>query len=449
MAHPRERRPGTPLDRREFLRRGAGAAVALPTLAAILDACSKPGATPSVGGGGGNAIGSGGILPAGAPYPLARPNKPVKWNIFDDNQPIASGLPTEKNATLQVYNWIDYIWQKSLQDFKDQYNCDIKITTFNNEEEAITKMTSGQVAFDVFFPTTDYVGKLVTKKILRPLNYDYIPNLKANVWDYFQNPYYDQEARYTVPYTVYVTGIEYNRNLISDEQFRAQSNPYDILWDPKYKGQVGVYDSYRDVMCMTMLRHGVTDLNTEDPTVIQQAGADLTTLLNTTDPRVGTKVAYVFFPGETLQVTQSWSGDTVAAWGYVTAYNMAHYERIGFWYPEDRKGAVGNDLIAVPSIAPSPVLGHAFLNYMLDSKHALENFSWNGYQPPQNSIDPDTLTTTMGLYGKSSGVPYVFPWLKDAVVRKEDFSTGYQIGELSPDVNDLWTEQWDRFKSGA
>jgi hypothetical protein len=72
-----------------------------------------------------------------------------------------------------------------------------------------------------------------------------------------------------------------------------------------------------------------------------------------------------------------------------------------------------------------------------------------GYQPPQVNADPDTLTTTIGLAGTQYNVPYVLPWLSDAVVREEDFQKGYRIGELSPDVDNLWTTQWDRFKSGA
>ena len=41
MQHPREHRPG--ISRRDFLRRSAGSAVALPSLAAILAACERPG----------------------------------------------------------------------------------------------------------------------------------------------------------------------------------------------------------------------------------------------------------------------------------------------------------------------------------------------------------------------------------------------------------------------
>src|SRR5438445_6616655 len=239
MAHPRERRPGTRLDRREFLKRTAGTAVALPTLAAILEACSKPGQTP-VGGSSAQAVGTGGLLGAGSPYPLARQDKPVTWTIFDDNQPIASNLPTETNATLQIYNWDQYIWKKVIQQFCDQYKCDYKITTFNNMDEALAKMRTGQLQFDVFFPTIDILGKMVTAKLLQPLNHDYIPNLPADVWSVYQDPFYDKQWRYTVPYTVYTTGIGYRRDVISDEQIRSMTNPYDLFWDTKYKGRVGL-----------------------------------------------------------------------------------------------------------------------------------------------------------------------------------------------------------------
>jgi spermidine/putrescine transport system substrate-binding protein len=419
-------------------------------MAAILAACTKPGTTPDGGSSGStSSIGTGGLLPPGAPYPLARQDNPVTWNIFDDNPPIASDLSAETGATLQIYNWSEYIWKPVVQQFCDQFNCDYKITTFDNMEEAIGKMTSGQLDFDVFFPTVDYVGKLVTKKLILPLNHDYLPNLATDIWPVYANPYYDQEARYTVPYVVYTTGIGYRRDVISDDEFRAQSNPYDVLWNPVYKGKVGVYNSYRDVMCMTMIRRGETDLNTADPDLITQAGSDLVDLSNAVSPIIKTNVSYIGIPNDQVHVTQSWSGDAVAAWGYGPQLNMEAYQKIGFWYPPDRVGNVDNDLVVVPSGAKNPVLGHMFLNYMLAYKTAMENFSYVGYQPPQIKADPDTLTSTIGTYGKSYGVQYVLPWLTDAVVREEDFQKGLRFGELSPEVDDLWLTQWARFKSGA
>ena len=442
MAHPRERWPGD-MSRRDFLIRTAGVGLALPTLGALLDACSKPGTV--VASNAASAIGSGGLTVPGGPYPLARQDKPVKWNTFPDNPPIASGLQPETGATLQLFNWDQYIYKPIVQKFCDKYNCKYKITIFNNMEDAIGKMTSGQLSYDVFFPTIDYVGKLVTKKLIKPLNMDYIPNLKANVWPVYQSPYYDQEARYTVPYVVYTTGIGYRREFISDSQIRAMSNPYDILWDPTYKGKVGVYDSYRDVMMMTMLRRGETDLNTSDPAKITQAGDDMIAMSKATAPKIKTDVAYIGLTSHQLHVTQAWSGDMVSGWGYVPKATMAEYQDLGYWFPADRTGNVDNDLIVVPSNAKNPVLAHLFLNYMLEFKASMDNFSWVGYQPPQIQADPNTLTTTKSIQGE----PYVFPWMTDAVVREVDFAKGYRFGELAPDVDSLWLTQWDRFNSGA
>jgi len=100
MRHPRERStPEHPLSRRDFLKRTGQGAIAFSSIGALLEACGKgpnaplPSASGSAAGG----------------LPLARPNNPVKWPIYADNMPIASGLQPEMNATLKLYNWSDYI----------------------------------------------------------------------------------------------------------------------------------------------------------------------------------------------------------------------------------------------------------------------------------------------------------------------------------------------------
>jgi hypothetical protein len=81
---------------------------------------------------------------------------------------------------------------------------------------------------------------------------------------------------------------------------------------------------------------------------------------------------------------------------------------------------------------------------MLQFKHAMDNFSWVGYQVPQKKADPSTLTTTDSYQGE----PYVFPWLSDAVVRESDFTTGKLELELTPTVDGLWHDAWSKFQSG-
>ena len=57
-------------------------------------------------------------------------------------------------------------------------------------------------------------------------------------------------------------------------------------------------------------------------------------------------------------------------------------EVVGYWFPQDGKGPVGNDTITVLKSGHNPVLAHLFLNYMLDLKNALTNISFNGYMQP-------------------------------------------------------------------
>src|SRR5919198_5452371 len=85
------------LSRRVFLRRSLATVAALPSAAAILAACSKPGAN----GPGGSGSANPGISPAS-------PDNPVTWPMF--GQPIADDTPIETDATLQVYNWGYYLW---------------------------------------------------------------------------------------------------------------------------------------------------------------------------------------------------------------------------------------------------------------------------------------------------------------------------------------------------
>ena len=46
----------------------------------------------------------------------------MTWPITADNPPIASGLQPESGATLQIYNWDQYLWKKLTKDFAKQFD---------------------------------------------------------------------------------------------------------------------------------------------------------------------------------------------------------------------------------------------------------------------------------------------------------------------------------------
>src|SRR4051795_12715474 len=74
MRHPKD------MSRRQFLTRAGGAAIAMPSLAAILAACSKP---SEAGDGGGGS--------SSTQIPIATPQSPVELPLNQD--PIAASTP--------------------------------------------------------------------------------------------------------------------------------------------------------------------------------------------------------------------------------------------------------------------------------------------------------------------------------------------------------------------
>ena len=65
-----------------------------------------------------------------------------------------------------IYNWEQYFWKQVLNDFSKKYDVEVKYETFYNMEQAIQKFQTGEVDYDVFFPTIDYVPKLVAAKLI-------------------------------------------------------------------------------------------------------------------------------------------------------------------------------------------------------------------------------------------------------------------------------------------
>jgi spermidine/putrescine transport system substrate-binding protein len=404
-------------NRRQFLQRAALLAAGTPALVAFLDACSKGGQSSS------------------APtLKIASPKNPVTWDIASDNKPIADGLAPEKGATLQLYSYADYIAPDAIKSFEDKYSTKVVVSTFNDTDEAITKIRGGNVDYDIYFPSYDQISRLVNGGLVRPINHSYVPNIK-NVWPFFSNPWYDQEWRFTVPYTVYTTGIGWRTDQVPAD-IGALKNPYEALWDPAYKNKTAVIDDWHTAMAMVLLKLGITDVNTSSADDLKKLGDQLTAMVAATSPKV-TVTMYSDLPAGQIGVSQMWSGDVINAVNYLPEGTGP--EILRYWFPADGKGLVDNDLIVQLRGGKNPVLANLFLNHMLDPEVAKQNFQQIGYQPPQVSLNPDSLVAD-GLVPEN---------LKSAIVRPEYFDVGYRLLELDTANDAAWHNVWRAFKAGG
>jgi spermidine/putrescine transport system substrate-binding protein len=423
--HPREgwTEEGGPrrLTRRSFLTRTAGAGLMLGGVGSLLEAC-------------GSGSGTSGSAASGA-LPLPRPNHPVTWPVYQGNKPIKSGLPAETNATLKIYNWTAYINQKVVNDFAKKYNCKVQVSTFNTMDEALAKIHSGQVNFDVFLGVTiDVLGPLIAQKFIQPINHSYIPNI-AQAWPDYQHPFYDGKWQYTVPYTIYTTGISWRKDHVPENPYQM-ANPWAMLWQPKYKGKVAILDDYREGISLGLMKNGIYNLNTTSPTQISNSGQALQNLSSLTNMQINNN-DYTQVPSGQIWIHHAWSGDIAAAPSYMP--KGVPVDVVGYWFPPDGKGPVGNDLITILRGASNPVLAHLFMNYMLDLQNALTNISWNGYMQPLTAVTPQRLV-------KEQILP---PSLMSTVVLPSYFRRGVMELQIPIQTNLLWEQAWQAASKGV
>jgi spermidine/putrescine transport system substrate-binding protein len=401
------------MPRRRFLQGGMG----LSALAALGGASA---ATSVLTGCASDLAGSGKL-------PLPRPSNPVKWPVFAGNTAIKSGLEAERDATLQVYIWEAYINQDIVNSFAKKYKCKVQLSTFNTMNEALSKLRSG-LTFDVLVGATpDVLGQVIEGQLAQPLNHSYIPNI-SQAWPDYTNPFYDVGWQYTVPYTIYTTGITWRKDLVHENPY-AMKNPWAMPWQAKYRGRVAILDDYREGICLGLMKNGIFNLNTTDYKQVALSRQSLQELTSLVNLRIS-QTDYSDVPAGQTWISSAWSGDMAAAPSYMP--KGVNVDVIGYWFPPSGRGPVNNDTTVVLKGASNPVLAHQFLNYLLDLPVALDNISWNGYMQPLNGVTPQVLV-------KEQILP---PSLASTVVQPSTFKTGLFELQLPVDTDALWQQAW-------
>ena len=127
----------------------------------------------------------------------SRPDNPVTLPTFDDIPTIADGLDPEAGP-LKIYNYAEYIAPQTLRGFDSS----TAWTSRSRPSPAWTRPSpacrEARPEFDLFFATTDVIGKASTGRLLQPLNASYLGN-SANIWDQLQDPFYDVGAAVQPP----------------------------------------------------------------------------------------------------------------------------------------------------------------------------------------------------------------------------------------------------------
>ena len=341
---------------------------------------------------------------------------------------IKDGLAPEAGP-LRILNYDSYVSPDIISAFEEKYGVKTEVTTITTDDEAITKLASGAIDVDLdLSAATNSLFKLVESGLIQPLNKTYLTNI-GNVAAPLRDPYYDKGGVYTVPYTVFGTGIGFRADKVD-----PGSVSWETLWNPEFKGVTSILDEVREGLSMAMMRKGLTDVNTGDPAVITQAGDDLGELTNLMNIKVNID-GYTTIPEGSTTVAHTWSGDMLTGVGYLP--EGTGVEVLGYWQPDP--AVINNDTMCVLTKAKSPVLAHLFINELLDKTNAQTNFEFVGYQPAIEGLGAQELIDA-GLVPEN---------LRNCVMTNDQIAKGYRLLQLSTDVEALWNDAWSKFRAGV
>jgi len=168
------------------------------------------------------------------------------------------------DEVVNVFNWEDYIDEAVLEIFTQETGIKVNYMNFTTVEDMIVQVEANPGAFDLCFPSDYIIERMIKKDMLAEINYENVPNAAQTI-PFLQNPAYDPDQKYSVPYLWGTVGILYNTAMV-DEPVESWS----IMWDSKYANNVFMLDSIRDSMGVTLKYLGYS-MNTQDIPAIMAA----------------------------------------------------------------------------------------------------------------------------------------------------------------------------------
>jgi spermidine/putrescine transport system substrate-binding protein len=322
------------------------------------------------------------------------------------------------DGDLFYFNYSQYIDPALVKEFEKRYDVRVIESYFDSMEGMLAKLRAGN-AYDVMFPTAEYVQRLVQQEQILRIPRDKLENID-NIYGYFEDPWYDPDSAHSVPYSLYITGIGYRADILDN-----MTGSWDDLGNEEASGRIYVLDDYQEALAAGNLRNGY-DMNT-----VVDSELDATK-----DWLVGLKPLLRGFSVDTITNMSSgnawiqhlWNGDIVNIRYRVDDPDAYQFEKIsqdGF--------PVGSDAFVIPVNSEHPGTALKFIDFMLDPKNAAQNVSWNGYPMPNQGQD-ETFEEL------AKGDPNI-------VVTVDDLEGGEQFANLPQDERELWTNTFLEVKA--
>lgn len=285
--------------------------------------------------------------------------------ILSTTMMVGCGRGIDSTEVLNIYNVGDYIDEELITKFEEETGIKVLYETYDTNEMMYQKVKSGSTNYDLVFPSDYMVEKMINEDLLQKVDFKNIPNIKYIDKD-FLNPIYDENNEYSVPYMWGTFGILYNKKMVKE-----QVDSWEILWDPKYKSNIMMFDSVRDTMAIGLKKLGYS-INSIDPKQINEAKDALM-------KQKDLVLAYVNDEGKDRLLGEEVAMGIIYSGDAVTLMN----ENSNLEYVIPKEGTnKWVDAMCIPKTAQNKKEAELFINFLLDPENAKVNTEYIGYSTP-------------------------------------------------------------------
>jgi spermidine/putrescine transport system permease protein len=284
---------------------------------------------------------------------------------------LLGGCGYNSSNSLVVFNYGEYLDQQIIDSFEKETGIKILYEEYQSPEEMYMKYKADIVDYDVICSSDYILEKLREEGELQPVNFDNVPNaanVEEHLWEFSRS--FDPENKYTIPHYWGTLGILYNTRLVDE-----LVDSWDILFDPKYSGQIIMENSVRDTFVPALKKLGHS-INTTDKAALDEAKD----LLSQQRPMVQaylTDEARDELIAENASIALVYSGEAP----YAREYN----KDLAYVVPKEGSN-VWVDSWAITNDCRNTENAEKFLNYLLQVDISELSFEYNHYGTPNKKL---------------------------------------------------------------
>ena len=308
---------------------------------------------------------------------------------------LGTATAADREHTLKIYNWADYIDEDVLTEFQQWYKeqtgeeVEIIYQLFDINEIMLAKIERGKEDFDVVCPSEYIIERMLRNDLLLPIDKDFgdTPNyIDTNISPYITNIFNKIDGSgknandYAVGYMWGTTGMLYNTKYVTAEQAATWST----LHNEQFAKKIFIKDAFRDVygpILVYLKRDAINRGEVTMDEVMYDASDESIALVEAFLKQAKRLVAgweadfgKEMMTKEKAYINLTWSGDAV--WAIEEAASVG--VKLDYYVPDEGSN-VWFDGWVIPKYAQNIKAARYFINFMCRSDIALRNMDAIGY----------------------------------------------------------------------